>query len=185
MKDVGNVKRQWSNEKWKKIQTEIIKVTCLTVQKWDTSESEPLWPDLQATDVKVRLTLHPGSIAIDRSRAGDGNELGRKVHLPLFCFFCCHYCWFWILSLWNLVLFVIWILSLWNLVLFVIWILSLWKPCPKYFSLPFNSCPSQHPWHCESFYFISALTLKCIGSLNVLDYNHKEGEMVRVEGFGF
>lgn len=58
------------------IQTEIIKVTCLTVQKWDTSEAESLWPDLQATDVKVRLTLHPGSIATDRSRAGDGNKLG-------------------------------------------------------------------------------------------------------------
>jgi len=49
-----------------------------------------------------------------------------KDHLPLFVFFY-HYWWFWIHSLWNLVLFVIWILSLWNLVLFVIWILSLWN----------------------------------------------------------
>lgn len=58
------------------IQTKIIKVTCLTVQKWDTSEAESLWPDLQATDVKVRLTLQPGSIATDHSQAADGNEMG-------------------------------------------------------------------------------------------------------------
>lgn len=59
------------------------------------------------------------------------------------------------------------------------------EPCPIFLSLPFNSCPSQHPWHCESFSFNGALTLKCIGSLNVLDYNNEEREMVRVEGFGF
>lgn len=59
------------------IQTKIIKVTCLTVQKWDTSEAESPWPELQAMYVKVHLTLHPGSTtATDRSRAGDGNELG-------------------------------------------------------------------------------------------------------------
>jgi len=59
------------------------------------------------------------------------------------------------------------------------------EPCPKLFSLPFNSCPSQHPWHCESFFDNGAFILKCIGLLNVLDYNNKEGEMVRVEGFVF